>query len=91
MLPNPSAIKNINADKNISVSPNPSNGNTYLNVVGVANSNLKVYDVLGNLISTSKCANANCQLDISELNAGTYILTINNATGVVNKKFVVTK
>ena len=91
ILPGTTGIKNINSVKNISVSPNPSNGNAFLNVIGAANSALKVYDMLGNIVSSNKCASANYQLDISELNAGTYILNISDNNTITNKKFVVTK
>ena len=73
---------------NISVYPNPTNGNTlYFNLTKDAT--VKIFNVLGKLVKTSEIQVTNNMIDISSLVKGMYILKINSNNQFTTKKLLI--
>jgi len=73
---------------NISMYPNPTNGNTlYFNLTKDAT--VKIFNVLGKLVKTSEIQVTNNTIDISSLVKGMYILKINSNNQFTTKKLLV--
>ncbi|MEO1260653.1 MAG: T9SS type A sorting domain-containing protein [Bacteroidota bacterium] len=78
-------VENLNTEINWHIYPNPANG--YLKIDGdiiVSNYALKISAVNGAIVLIKK--NATAEVDISALENGIYILTLENEKGVLNKK-----
>jgi len=73
----------------IEVYPNPATD--FVNIVNAINSNIQLYDVLGNLIATDNVTNNNYSLNVANLAKGTYVLKITNGEGTISKKITVLK
>jgi hypothetical protein len=74
--------------ENISMYPNPTNGNT-LNFNLTKDATVKIYNVLGKLVKTSEIQATNNTLDISSLVKGMYILKINSNNQFTTKKLLI--
>jgi hypothetical protein len=74
--------------ENISMYPNPTNGNT-LNFNLTKDATVKIYNVLGKLVKTSEIQATNNMLDISSLVKGMYILKINSNNQFTTKKLLI--
>jgi hypothetical protein len=75
-----------NLQNEITVFPNPASGSIHINwQAAMANSQVKIYDMLGELVHQQIISSANEQIDISSLAAGIYILRLQNgeSPGVV--------
>ncbi|MBN2682704.1 MAG: T9SS type A sorting domain-containing protein [Bacteroidales bacterium] len=76
-------------DSNVSVYPNPSNG--IVNFQNVANAKISVYNTIGKLVAQLDRANETTTLDMSKMQAGTYIVKIEGNGTVITRKIVLTK
>ena len=75
-----------NENIKISASPNPSKGlvNVELSNWDDIEVNLSVYDVLGRSILSQPLSKNKTQLNLTELNSGIYLISINNVCGGVS-------
>ncbi len=78
------SINNVNSE-NITIYPNPTNGN--INLVGFENSvsNIRITDITGKLV---KEFSANNNINISELRAGIYFLNIKDGNNNYTKRII---
>lgn len=67
---------------NISLYPNPFNET--LNLTGITNGNISIYDLSGRMITKIPVANS---IDVSSLDKGTYIFVVENNVGEVLETF----
>lgn len=74
----------------INVSPNPASDNLTINTNGVTETNVRIVDVLGNVVLSEKLYNGKKTLDISRFRNGVYFVTV-EAEGVkpVTRKVIV--
>ena len=90
-------IDNVTINNGIQVYPNPSTGLVNVSFVNGVNSMavIELSDVTGRLVSTwsidKPTAGQNVQLNVSDVNAGTYLLTIKAGTEKTVQKLVLTK
>ncbi|WP_139855797.1 T9SS type A sorting domain-containing protein [Aequorivita sinensis] len=75
--------------ENIALYPNPAS--TVLNLKNAENANIDVYDILGKLILTQNNIDVDAQINVANLQAGTYFIKISKDNSVTTKKFLVTK
>jgi hypothetical protein len=80
---------NENLLENVSLYPNPAT--TSIHIKNAENANVLVYDVLGKLILTQNNIPMEAQLNVSQLEAGTYFMKISKDNLITTKKFVVVK
>jgi hypothetical protein len=64
-------------EQTLSISPNPCN--EYLQIIGFENQSYQLFDIIGNKISSGTVPYSN-RINTSELNAGSYFLSIGNTT-----------
>ncbi len=64
-------------EQTLSISPNPCN--EYLQIIGFENQSYQLFDLIGNKISSGTVPYSN-RISTSELNPGSYFLTIGNCT-----------
>lgn len=84
----PDGVLNYELDAQISVFPNPTNGQFTINNAQCTMSSVDVYDVYGKLISTTKVEDTHVTLDINEYADGMYFVRIVTEDGVVTKRIV---
>lgn len=73
----------------LSISPNPANENVSVNIEGSQSSNVKIVDVLGNIVYSNKM-NTSTKIDVAELRNGVYFVTIEGDNKkTITKKLVV--
>ena len=83
-------IQNKSISSNIvDVYPNPASET--LTITNANKSDISIYNLLGEVVLTTKCSNANATINVSGLAMGTYILKVVTAKGVVTKKIVIDK
>jgi hypothetical protein len=75
----------INQLTDISIYPNPANGT--ININGIANSDVVIYDIAGKLIKEFKDLSSTT-IDISDMTQGVYFLNVSNKDGVKTLKFI---
>ncbi len=80
----PGVLVSSNDLNTLNISPNPAN--TYIKVENAAGSMITVYNVAGQEVLSVTSAEANETLDISELNAGLYIVRVANGNEVTTAK-----
>ncbi len=95
-IPRPQGINQNNVYQNLSIYPNPCNDycNIYLTTSeNIDNSELRIMDITGRVVYTENIDIQNNQLkkniDISNLNAGVYLLEISKDTGKITKKLII--
>jgi hypothetical protein len=71
------------------VIPNPSNGLFQLDLGAVNNGDITIVNTSGKLISSRKISSNLVEMDLSDLENGTYILTIQTATQVSMERIVI--
>ncbi|MDD2634819.1 MAG: C10 family peptidase [Bacteroidales bacterium] len=76
---------NDNMLDNISIYPNPANNN--INITGITNSNVAIYDIYGKLIKNYDKIDSTT-LDISDMSAGIYFINVSNNDDIKTIKFV---
>ncbi|MDD4149060.1 MAG: C10 family peptidase [Bacteroidales bacterium] len=70
---------------NINIYPNPAQNK--INITGIVNSNVGIYDIYGKLIKEFNNIDSTI-LDISDMSDGVYFINISNTEGVKTMKFV---
>jgi len=95
-IPRPQGINQNNVYQNLSIYPNPCNDycNIYLTTSeNIDNSELRIMDIMGRIVYTESIEIEDNQLkkkiDISNLNAGVYLLEISKDTGKITKKLII--
>ncbi len=74
-----------NVLSDISLYPNPANST--LNIVGIENCNIDIYDIYGKLVKNFS-ETSNLTIDISDLSNGLYFVNIKNDNGIKTLKFI---
>ncbi len=69
----------------ISLYPNPANET--ININGISNSNVAIYDIYGKLIKEYSDMNSST-IDISDMSDGVYFMNISNKDGIKTLKFI---
>ncbi|MCB0452883.1 MAG: T9SS type A sorting domain-containing protein, partial [Aequorivita sp.] len=80
---------NQNQLDNISLYPNPASST--INLKNAENANVQVFDVLGKLILSQNNIAVDAQINVSQLQAGTYFMKISKDNLITTKKFVILK
>jgi hypothetical protein len=83
-------INEINLNGNFQISPNPGNGifTLLLQHVSNLNSEIEIYNSLGELIKSMVVNNKKTIIDISEYSNGIYLVEMKTEKGIEVKKFV---
>ena len=76
---------------NISISPNPTNGNFNIQVSKDENMQINIYDVIGECIYQHTSISANFQIDLDEAKNGVYFLQLITEHGTATKKLIINK
>jgi len=78
-----------NSGDELRLFPNPANDFITLKTpVDVADSNVKIFNILGKTMKSLKMTHSNYKIDISDLPVGLYFLRLETKNGVTTKKFV---
>ncbi|WP_347373031.1 Omp28-related outer membrane protein [Aequorivita sp. Q41] len=80
---------NQNQLNDVRLYPNPATST--INLKNAANANIEVYDILGKLILSENNISMDAQINVSQLQAGTYFMKIAKDNLLTTKKFLVTK
>lgn len=80
---------NQNELDNVSLYPNPAS--TVLNLKNAENANILVYDILGKLILSQENISMDEQINVANLQAGTYFMKISKDNLVTTKRFLISK
>ena len=75
--------------ENISLYPNPAS--TILNLKNAENASIQVYDLLGKMILSKVNISMDEQIDVANLQTGTYFIKISKDNLVTTKRFLVSK
>jgi hypothetical protein len=86
-----SIVTNVNetAAKEVRIYPNPAQNTLY--VQNAENSIIRIYDVLGNVVSEINNTNALANIDMSGLSNGNYVVKVISGTKVTTQKINVIK
>src|SRR5690554_1282514 len=76
-------------DNNLSVFPNPSNEIVYVQLNGVEINSIDVKDMTGRTVGTFSSSTQYVEVDVTNFDAGTYLLNINTERGNLVKRIVV--
>jgi hypothetical protein len=68
--------------------PNPSNQEVQVTLNGTAADYIEVFDVVGNLVATF---NRKTRLDVSSWAAGSYMVRVQNANAVMERRLMVVR
>lgn len=71
----------------ISVYPNPAS--SVVNVTNVANTTVDIFDITGQLVYTKNVVSEIEQINVSDFNAGIYIINITNDMTTVSKRLII--
>ncbi len=85
----PLGIENMVKTSSVSVYPNPAHD--YVNITNVANANIEIYNMLGELVHTQVSTQDNVNINISNLKTGNYIIKINAGDIITTKKLNIVK
>ena len=89
-LGNPDDDSGVEATEiNVNVYPNPSEGIFQINVVGIYNYEVFVYDISGKLVHIANANNSNYNLDLTGVHPGSYLLRIQSENGIANQQLIV--
>ena len=80
---------NQNTDINLSVYPNPSKGNLFINTYQEIIS-ISIYNIVGKEVTSGTRANKK-QLDLNLFNNGVYFINISTDQGVITKKIILSR
>ena len=84
-------VNELNGQINISISPNPTNGNFNIQVSKDENMQINIYDVIGECIYQHTSISANFQIDLDEAKNGVYFLQLITEHGTATKKLIINK
>ena len=88
---NTTGIKQIADNKEqITIYPNPSNGNFVIEPNNTASKTMQMYDINGKLV-LSQVINGKTNISATSLNEGVYNISITSNEGIVNKRLIVVK
>lgn len=86
---NSMAIDDINFNESVKVYPNPSNGIITINSDAITIDNAELYDVSGRLVKSYMInGDTNYSTDISDLNAGLYIVKLYSGKSIAVKQLI---
>ncbi len=74
---------------NISLYPNPAS--TVLNLRNAENADIQVYDILGKMILSQENISMDAQINVANLQTGTYFMKISKDNLVTTKRFLISK
>jgi PKD repeat protein len=77
-------------NEQVTIYPNPSNGNFVIETSSVANQTIQLYDINGRLV-LSQTIQGKTAIDANRLNEGVYNIIIIGNEGVVNKRLVIVR
>jgi sugar lactone lactonase YvrE len=80
----------VHSNEQVSIYPNPNNGNFTIEPNSTSKQSVKVFDVNGKLVLT-QIINSKTNIDVSSLAEGLYNLSLQNPTGVINKRVVIVR
>ena len=83
-------ISQVSGNKQISVYPNPNNGNFVIETNSATKQTLQLFDVNGKLVLTQTII-GKTNIDASNLAEGVYNLNITTNDGVINKRLVIVR
>jgi len=83
-------INQVSGNKQISIYPNPNNGNFVIETNAYSKQTMQLFDVNGKLVLT-QTINGKINIDASNLAEGVYNLSITNNEGVINKRLVIVR
>lgn len=83
-------LEEITANDLLQLYPNPTNGSRVEVTVNsaLAGSKMKVYDANGRLLKEIVLTNEKCALNISNMEAGVYMVKVENGAKIIQRKFV---
>lgn len=84
-------IQDNNLDNNLTIFPNPTNGLFNLKINTFENTQIKVYNVLGECIYQNISTSSNFQIDLSSQTSGVYFIQLHTEQGTINKKIIIQK
>jgi hypothetical protein len=85
-----SSIKNIKSNFLFNVYPNPTQNNFTIQTSSIEKQTINVFDISGKLV-LSQNINGTTNIDVNNLNAGVYNISITNSEGATNKRLVIIK
>ncbi|MFI5141675.1 MAG: T9SS type A sorting domain-containing protein, partial [Bacteroidia bacterium] len=80
----------IDLNTQVNIYPNPSSTNFVIEISSTDKQTLQVFDVNGKLVLT-QTINGKTNIDASNLAEGVYNLSLQNSTGVINKRLVIVR
>lgn len=82
-------LKSLKNNATFNIAPNPANDYTVVTSAGVENSNVKIVDVLGNVVYVETISSTK-KIDLSEFKNGIYFVTIETSDAKIsNRKLIV--
>ncbi|HEY4800701.1 MAG TPA: T9SS type A sorting domain-containing protein, partial [Bacteroidia bacterium] len=91
---NTSAVNEIDLSSYVSVFPNPTNGNVFININNstIGNVDVKVINVMGEVVSLSKNnSSRSMKFDLSNMSNGIYFVEVSSSNGKTIKKVMLNK
>jgi len=84
------SINEVIDNYNVSIYPNPANDYLMINTTINENLNIEIYTIKGQSVMSADCTNnaSEMRVDISQLPAGMYFISIANDQNNITKKFV---
>jgi glucuronoarabinoxylan endo-1,4-beta-xylanase len=76
------------ANQNVNVYPNPANNQLIVSSERLTVAEIKIYNVIGELVYSSKVNTAKTTIDVSSYPVGLYFIGVQTATQSINKKFI---
>lgn len=84
------SISALNTQQTISIYPNPAQNNFIIETTNTDKQTLEVFDINGKQVLV-QTINTKTNIDVSNLNAGVYNISITSNNGVINKRLVIVK
>jgi hypothetical protein len=82
----PSFISN-RVQNEVHIYPNPTQGRIQINIAGVADLKVEVYNVFGQLVEALP-GRSGMQLDMSHMNPGVYLVKVHSQKGIMTKRVI---
>ncbi|MFO8086423.1 MAG: T9SS type A sorting domain-containing protein [Bacteroidales bacterium] len=84
-------VENNEQTMEMSIYPNPATDQVNITIEDYNNATVEVYNLLGEVVKSAQVTDENTQLDVANLNNGTYIVRVMNGDNVATKKVVIRK